>query len=222
MMCINIVNPTSGGLIFRTPFSHNDTMGFELPGLEYEYDALEPHIDAQTMELHHSKHHAGYTAKLNAAIAGTEMDSMGIEELIVDKFDNPAVRNNGGGFWNHSIFWSTMSPEGGGEPSGPLSNAIEDAFGSFESMKEQFSSAAMTRFGSGWAWLCVTNGELCICSTPNQDNPLMTGEGIPIVGIDVWEHAYYKSYGPGRANYIQAWWNVVDWKAVADNYESAL
>jgi len=209
-------------LIFITPFSDTDTMGFELPELEYAYDALEPHIDAETMELHHSKHHAGYTAKLNAAIAGTEMDVMEIEELMVEKFDNAAVRNNGGGYWNHRLFWSTMSPNGGGEPTGSLRNAIDDAFGSFESMKEEFSNAAMTRFGSGWAWLCVVNGSLCICSTPNQDNPLMTGDGIPILGIDVWEHAYYKSYGPGRGNYIQAWWNVVDWVAVVDNYESAL
>jgi len=197
-------------------------MGFELPELEYAYDALEPHIDAETMELHHSKHHAGYTAKLNAAIEGTEMVAMEIEELMVEEFDNAAVRNNGGGYWNHRLFWSTMSPNGGGEPTGSLRNAIDDTFGSFESMKEEFSNAAMTRFGSGWAWLCVVNGSLCICSTANQDNPLMTGEGIPILGIDVWEHAYYKSYGPGRANYIQAWWNVVDWVAVVDNYESAL
>ena len=197
-------------------------MGFELPELEYAYDALEPHIDAETMELHHSKHHAGYTAKLNAAIEGTEKDAMEIEELMVEEFDNAAVRNNGGGYWNHRLFWSTMSPNGGGEPTGSLRNAIDDAFGSFESMKEEFSNAAMTRFGSGWAWLCVVNGSLCICSTPNQDNPLMTGDGIPILGIDVWEHAYYKSYGPGRGNYIQAWWNVVDWVAVVDNYESAL
>jgi len=209
-------------LIFITPFSVIDTMGFELPELEYAYDALEPHIDAETMELHHSKHHAGYTAKLNAAIEGTEKDAMEIEELMVEEFDNAAVRNNGGGYWNHRLFWSTMSPNGGGEPAGSLRNAIDDTFGSFESMKEEFSNAAMTRFGSGWAWLCVVNGSLCICSTPNQDNPLMTGEGIPILGIDVWEHAYYKSYGPGRANYIQAWWNVVDWGAVADIYESVL
>lgn len=197
-------------------------MGFELPELEYEYDALEPHIDAETMELHHSKHHAGYTAKLNAAIEGTEMDEMAIEELMVDRFDIPAVRNNGGGYWNHSLFWKTMSPDGGGEPSGVLANSIDDSFGSFESMKEEFATAAMTRFGSGWAWLCVTDGKLCICSTPNQDNPLMTGEGIPILGIDVWEHAYYKNYGPGRGDYIQAWWKVVDWKSVAENFEASL
>ena len=205
-----------------TPFSVTDTMGFELPELEYAYDALEPHIDAETMELHHSKHHAGYTANLNAAIDGTDMESKGIEELMVENFDNAAVRNNGGGFWNHRLFWSTMSPDGGGDPSGNLANAIDDSFGSFDSMKEQFAKAAMTRFGSGWAWLCVVNGALTICSTPNQDNPLMTGEGVPILGIDVWEHAYYKSYGPGRASYIQAWWNVVDWGAVTENYEASI
>ena len=150
------------------------------------------------------------------------MESKGIEELMVENFDNAAVRNNGGGFWNHRLFWSTMSPDGGGDPSGNLANAIDDSFGSFDSMKEQFAKAAMTRFGSGWAWLCVVNGALTICSTPNQDNPLMTGEGVPILGIDVWEHAYYKSYGPGRASYIQAWWNVVDWGAVAENYEASI
>ena len=212
----------SGGLISNTPNPMLDTMGFDLPELGYAYDALEPHIDAETMELHHSKHHAGYTAKLNAAIEGTEMDDMGIENLMIEHFDNAAVRNNGGGYWNHRMFWSTMSPNSGGEPSGDLANAIADSFGSFDSMKEQFSNAAMTRFGSGWAWLCVTHGGLCICSTPNQDNPLMTGEGVPILGLDVWEHAYYKNYGPGRANYIEAWWNVIDWPAVAENYLGAI
>ena len=197
-------------------------MAYELPNLSYAYDALEPNIDARTMEIHHSKHHAGYVAKVNAAIEGTEMEGIGIEELMGEKFDNAAVRNNGGGYWNHSLFWSTMSPNGGGEPSGILANAITDSFGSFEAMKEELAKAAMTRFGSGWAWLCVSDGTLCICSTPNQDNPLMTGEGVPILGVDVWEHAYYKSYGPGRANYIQAWWNVVDWGSVADNYEAAI
>ena len=154
-------------------------MGFELPELGYDYDSLEPHIDAETMELHHSKHHAGYTAKLNAAIEGTDMESMSIEELLVGHFDNAAVRNNGGGFWNHRMFWETMSPSGGGDPTGDLANAISDAFGSFESMKAQLKDSAMTRFGSGWAWLCVGGDSLCICSTPNQDNPLMLGEGIP-------------------------------------------
>jgi len=212
----------SGGLISTTPNSNIDTMGFELPELEYAYDALEPHIDAETMELHHSKHHAGYTAKLNAAIEGTNLEELGIEQLIMDHSDNAAIRNNGGGYWNHRLFWETMSPSGGNEPSGDLANAITDAFGSLDSMKEQIANSAMTRFGSGWAWLCVANGTLCICSTPNQDNPLMNGEGVPILGIDVWEHAYYKNYGPGRANYIQAWWNVVNWDAVAKNFALAI
>ena len=212
----------AGGLIFSTPNSIIDTMGFELPELEYAYDSLEPHIDAETMELHHSKHHAGYTAKLNAAIEGTEMDSLGIEDLMINHMDNAAIRNNGGGFWNHVIFWETMSPDGGGEPEGELANAINDSFGSFQSMKDQFSDTAMTRFGSGWAWLCVSDGQLFICSTPNQDNPLMLGEGIPILGLDVWEHAYYKNYGPARGDYTAAWWNVVNWSAVSDKYHAAI
>ena len=193
-----------------------------MPELKYAYDALEPHIDALTMEIHHTKHHAAYTANLNAAIDGTDMDGKSIEELLIENFDNNAVRNNGGGFWNHSLFWNIMSPNGGGEPTGELSSAINDAFGSFDSMKEEFAKAAMTRFGSGWAWLCVSDGSLCILSTPNQDNPIMHGEGIPIMGIDVWEHAYYKKYGPGRADYINSWWNVVDWAIVLENYRNAL
>ena len=193
-----------------------------MPELDYAYDALEPHIDALTMEIHHSKHHAGYTANLNAAIEGTEMDGKTIEEIMVENCDNNAVRNNGGGFWNHSLFWKIMSPDGGGEPDGGLAGAIDDAFGSFESMKEEFAKAAMTRFGSGWAWLCVSDGSLCICSSPNQDNPLMEGKGVPILGLDVWEHAYYKKYGPGRADYIQSWWNVVDWETVSENYQKSL
>lgn len=198
-------------------------MTFELPELGYAYDALEPHLDALTMEIHHSKHHAGYTAKLNAAIEGTDMASKSIEDLLANHCDNAAVRNNGGGFWNHRLFWEIMSPNGGGSPAGNLATAIDDAFGSFEAMQSEFANAAMTRFGSGWAWLCVNNdGGLCICSTPNQDNPLMDGSGTPILGIDVWEHAYYKKFGPGRGDYISAWWNVVDWNAVSGNYESAL
>jgi Fe-Mn family superoxide dismutase len=196
-------------------------MSFELPELGYGYDELEPHLDALTMEIHHSKHHAGYTANLNAAIEGTDMAELSIEELITEHFDNAAVRNNGGGFWNHSLFWKIMSPNGGGSPQGDIARAIDDSFGSFESMKEEFSKAAMTRFGSGWAWLCSTNGGLCICSTANQDNPLMTGEGIPILGIDVWEHAYYKKFGPARADYVNSWWNVVDWDEVNANFLSA-
>ena len=194
-------------------------MGFELPELDYGYDELEPHIDAETMELHHSKHHAGYTAKLNAAIIDTEMEEMPIEQLIVEHFENPAVRNNGGGYWNHCLFWKTMGPNGGGMPTGRLASAIDDSFGTFESMKEQFANAAMTRFGSGWAWLCVSSGTLSICSTGNQDNPLMTSEGIPILGLDVWEHAYYKKFGPGRGDYIDSWWNVVDWSVVSQNFD---
>ena len=196
-------------------------MSFELPELGYGYDELEPHLDALTMEIHHSKHHAGYTANLNAAVEGTDMAELSIEELITEHFDNAAVRNNGGGFWNHSLFWKIMSPNGGGSPQGDIARAIDDSFGSFESMKEEFSKAAMTRFGSGWAWLCSTNGGLCICSTANQDNPLMTGEGIPILGIDVWEHAYYKKFGPARADYVNSWWNVVDWDEVNANFLSA-
>ena len=196
-------------------------MSFELPELGYGYDELEPHLDALTMEIHHSKHHAGYTANLNAAIEGTDMAELSIEELITEHFDNAAVRNNGGGFWNHSLFWKIMSPNGGGSPQGDIARAIDESFGSFESMKEEFSKAAMTRFGSGWAWLCSTNGDLCICSTANQDNPLMTGEGIPILGIDVWEHAYYKKFGPARADYVNSWWNVVDWDEVNANFLSS-
>ena len=196
-------------------------MSFELPELGYGYDELEPHLDALTMEIHHSKHHAGYTANRNAAVEGTDMAELSIEELITEHFDNAAVRNNGGGFWNHSLFWKIMSPNGGGSPQGDIARAIDDSFGSFESMKEEFSKAAMTRFGSGWAWLCSTNGDLCICSTANQDNPLMTGEGIPILGIDVWEHAYYKKFGPARADYVNSWWNVVDWDEVNANFLSA-
>ena len=197
-------------------------MGFELPELEYDYDALEPHLDSQTMELHHSKHHAGYTANLNAAIQGTEHEGKSIEEIMIDGMDNPAIRNNGGGYWNHSLFWKIMSPSGGGEPKGNLGNAINDQFGSFSEMKDQVKNAAMTRFGSGWAWLCVSGSELTICSTSNQDNPLMTGEGVPILGIDVWEHAYYKKFGPGRGDYIDSWWNVVDWDIVSGLYENTL
>ena len=197
-------------------------MPFELPELDYEYDALEPHLDALTMEIHHSKHHAGYTSKLNAAIEGTSMDGLSIEELLTNHSDNNAVRNNGGGFWNHRLFWSIMCPSGGGQPDGELASAIDEKFGSFESFQKEFANAAMTRFGSGWAWLCVdNNGGLCICSSPNQDNPLMDSSGHPILGIDVWEHAYYKKFGPGRGDYIASWWNVVDWPQVSANYHSA-
>ena len=191
-------------------------MSFELPELGYDYDALEPHLDALTMEIHHTKHHNAYTNNLNAAIAGTEMADKTIEELISHHCDNIAIRNNGGGYWNHRFFWQIMSPTGGGVPTGELAEAIDSQFGSFDEMKSQFATAAMTRFGSGWAWLVVdAKGMLSITSTPNQDNPLMTGAGTPILGLDVWEHAYYKKFGPGRADYIAAWWNVIDWTAVA-------
>ncbi|MCH2349463.1 MAG: superoxide dismutase [Candidatus Poseidoniales archaeon] len=194
-------------------------MTFELPDLGYAYDALEPHIDALTMEIHHTKHHAAYTANLNGAIDDTDMADKSIEDLLRDHNDNAAVRNNGGGYWNHCFFWNVMSPDGGGSPTGPVSDAINAAFGSFEEMQTALNKAGMTRFGSGWAWLMVTgDGSLAITSCPNQDNPLMDGSGTPILGVDVWEHAYYKKYGPGRADYLAAWWNVVDWDAVNDNY----
>ena len=193
-------------------------MAFELPNLPYAYDALEPHIDARTMEIHHGKHHAGYTSKLNAAIDGTELASKDIETLLKEHSDNGAVRNNGGGFWNHSLFWNSMSPNGGGNPEGALAEAIDRDFGSFDNFKNEFSKAAATRFGSGWAWLCVTGGKLEVCSSANQDNPLMPGVGCggrPILGLDVWEHAYYLNYQNRRPDYINAFFNVVDWNAVA-------
>ena len=193
-------------------------MAFELPNLPYAYDALEPHIDARTMEIHHGKHHAGYTSKLNAAIDGTELASKDIETLLKEQSDNGAVRNNGGGFWNHSLFWNSMSPNGGGNPEGALAEAIDRDFGSFDNFKNEFSKAAATRFGSGWAWLCVTGGKLEVCSSANQDNPLMPGVGCggrPILGLDVWEHAYYLNYQNRRPDYINAFFNVVDWNAVA-------
>ena len=197
-------------------------MAFELPDLGYDYDSLEPHLDALTMEIHHSKHHNAYTNNLNAAIAGTEMEGKSIEDLLANHTDNPAVRNNGGGFWNHALFWNLMSPNGGGEPTGAIADAINSAFGSFEQMKAEFSNAAVTRFGSGWAWLSVSaDGTLVITSTPNQDNPLMDGSGSPVLAVDVWEHAYYKKFGPARADYLSAWWNVVNWDTVNELYQSA-
>ena len=197
-------------------------MAFELPDLGYDYDSLEPHLDALTMEIHHSKHHNAYTSNLNAAISGTEMEGKSIEDLLANHTDSPAVRNNGGGFWNHTLFWRLMSPNGGGEPTGAVADAINSAFGSFEQMKEEFSKAAVTRFGSGWAWLSVSaDGTLAISSTPNQDNPLMDGSGSPVLGVDVWEHAYYKKFGPARADYLSAWWNAVNWDTVNELYQSA-
>ena len=198
-------------------------MSFELPQLSYAYDELEPHIDARTMEIHHSKHHQGYTNNLNNAISGTDLEGKSILDILSNCSDKPAVRNNGGGFYNHSMFWEIMSPNGGGNPSGELADSINSAFGSFEAFKDAFSKAAATRFGSGWAWLCVTDGKLEVCSTPNQDNPLM-GEGCggtPILGLDVWEHAYYLNYQNRRPDYINAFFNVVDWGKVSENYSSA-
>ncbi|MFY0655077.1 MAG: superoxide dismutase [Cyclobacteriaceae bacterium] len=199
-------------------------MAFELPSLPYAHDALEPHIDARTMEIHHGKHHNAYVTKLNGAIAGTEMEGKSIEDICVQHSDVPAVRNNGGGHFNHSLFWTIMSPNGGGAPSGDLAAAIDAAFGSFDAFKDAFSNAAATRFGSGWAWLCVKDGKLEVCSSANQDNPLMPGVGCggtPILGLDVWEHAYYLNYQNRRPDYISAFFNVVDWDAVAARFAGA-
>tara|TARA_Y100000385_G_scaffold226749_1_gene237454 strand:+ start:76 stop:675 length:600 start_codon:yes stop_codon:yes gene_type:complete len=198
-------------------------MSYTLPQLNYAYDALEPNIDARTMEIHHSKHHNGYTSKLNAAIEGTEMEGKSLEELFKNHMDNNAVRNNGGGYWNHCLFWEVMAPNGGGTPSGDLASAIDSAFGSFEDFKNAFASAAATQFGSGWAWLCVKNGKLEVCSTANQDNPLMDKGcgGSPILGLDVWEHAYYLNYQNRRPDYINAFFNVINWDVVSDKFNSA-
>lgn len=199
-------------------------MAFELPSLPYAYDALEPHIDARTMEIHHSKHHNGYTNNLNTAIQGTELENKSIEEILKNiSSASGAVRNNGGGYYNHSLFWEVMSPNGGGAPSGALGDAINRDFGSFDAFKEEFAKAAATRFGSGWAWLCKDDsGKLSVCSTANQDNPLMDIDagcsGTPILGLDVWEHAYYLNYQNRRPDYISAFWNVVNWEKVAENY----
>lgn len=198
-------------------------MAFELAPLPYAHNALEPHIDTKTMEIHHGKHHAAYTTNLNAAIAGTDLEEKSIEEILKVCKDKPAVRNNGGGFYNHNLFWQIMSPNGGGEPTGELASAINETFGSFANFKEEFSKAAATRFGSGWAWLCVTNGKLEVCSTANQDNPLM-GEGCqgtPILGLDVWEHAYYLLYQNRRPDYVNAFFNVINWDEVARRYADA-
>ena len=200
-------------------------MAFELPKLGYAYDALEPNIDARTMEIHHSKHHNGYTTKLNGAIAGTDLEGKSIEDILNTlDMSNGAVRNNGGGFYNHSLFWTVMNPDNKGELSGDLKNAIMEAFGSFDNFKDTFSNAAATQFGSGWAWLCVLpGGKVEVCSTPNQDNPLMPGVtcgGTPILGLDVWEHAYYLNYQNRRPDYINAFFNVINWNEVASRYEA--
>jgi len=195
-------------------------MSFELPSLKYSYDSLEPHIDSKTMEIHHGKHHAGYTNNLNNAIKGSDLDGKNIEEILSSlNLDNAAIRNNGGGFYNHCLFWDILSPSGGGNPTGELAAAISNSFGSFEEFKTLFSNAAATRFGSGWAWLCVfPGGKLEVCSTANQDNPLMKGigcGGTPILALDVWEHAYYLNYQNRRPDYIAGFFNVVDWSKVS-------
>ncbi len=200
-------------------------MAFQLPDLPYAFDALEPHIDARTMEIHHDKHHAGYTSKLNAAIEGTDLEGKSIEELMTVASSNTGVRNNGGGFYNHSLFWQVMSPAGGGTPSGDLADAINNDLGSFDSFKDEFSKAAGSRFGSGWAWLCVDgDGKLFVTSSPNQDNPLMDvadKKGTPILGLDVWEHAYYLNYQNRRPDYVSAFFNVINWDEVGKRYAAA-
>ena len=200
-------------------------MAFELPDLPYAFDALEPHIDARTMEIHHDRHHAGYTNNLNNAIAGTDLEGKSIEEIISNVSGNGAVRNNGGGYYNHNLFWTVMSPNGGGAPSGELASAIDQKFGSLDGFKDEFSKAAATRFGSGWAWLIVDGaGNLAVTSTPNQDNPLMDVaevKGTPILGLDVWEHAYYLNYQNRRPDYINAFFNVINWDQVNANLAAA-
>ncbi len=200
-------------------------MAFQLPDLPYAYDALEPNIDARTMEIHYTKHHGGYVSKLNAAIAGTDLEKQSLEDILrnVSKH-SVAVRNNGGGHWNHSLFWKVMAPNGGGLPEGELADAINSAFDSFDKFKEIFSGAAVSRFGSGWAWLIVDNGKLDVISTANQDNPLMDvvdTNGTPILGLDVWEHAYYLKYQNRRPEYVSNFWNVINWPEVAARYAAA-
>jgi Fe-Mn family superoxide dismutase len=200
-------------------------MSFTLPALPYAFDALEPHIDARTMEIHHGKHHQGYTNNLNGAIEGTDLEGKSIEAILESlDMNNGAVRNNGGGFYNHRLFWEVMSPNGGGEPTGDLAAAINEACGSCEAFKDAFSTAAKTQFGSGWAWLCVhKGGKVEVCSTPNQDNPLMPGvtcDGTPILGLDVWEHAYYLNYQNRRPDYVNAFFNVINWEEVSKRYEA--
>ena len=201
-------------------------MAFELPKLKYAFDALEPHIDARTMEIHHDKHHAGYTSKLNDAVKGTDLEGKTIENILQNlDMENKAVRNNGGGFYNHNLYWEIMSPEGGGKPNGELAAAIDSAYGSFEAFKDEFSKAGATQFGSGWAWLCVhEGGKVDVCSSANQDNPLMPGigcGGTPILGMDVWEHAYYLKYQNQRPAYIEAFFNVINWDEVSKRYAQA-
>ena len=199
-------------------------MKFELPTLNYAYDALEPNIDARTMEIHHTKHHNGYTNNLNNAISGTDLEGKTIEEICKSDNLSPAVRNNGGGYYNHCLFWELLSPNGGGSPDGAIADAIINEFGSFDNFKDEFSKSAATRFGSGWAWLCVKDGGLCICSTANQDNPLMNDScgGTPILCLDVWEHAYYLNYQNRRPDYINAFFNLINWNKVNELYTQAL
>lgn len=200
-------------------------MAFELPKLNYAYNALEPHIDARTMEIHHTKHHQAYVTNLNNAIAATDLENMSLEDILKNVSKHPvAVRNNGGGHWNHTMFWEIMKPNGGGEPTGDLAAAINKAFGSFATFKDEFNKAAATRFGSGWAWLIVHDGKLVVSSTPNQDNPLMDiaeVKGTPILGLDVWEHAYYLNYQNRRPDYISAFWNIINWAEVERRFKSA-
>ena len=201
-------------------------MAFELPQLPYAHDALEPHIDAQTMQIHHTKHHQAYVTNLNNAIAGTELEGKSLEDLMQNIASAPAaVRNNGGGHWNHSLFWTVLGPNGGGEPTGAIGEAITQAFGSYEKFKEEFTKAATTRFGSGWAWLCKqSDGSVKICSTPNQDNPLMPDagcQGIPVLGLDVWEHSYYLKYQNRRPDYIAAFYNAINWNEVNRRFQAA-
>jgi Fe-Mn family superoxide dismutase len=198
-------------------------MAYSVPDLSYAFDALEPHIDARTMEIHHDKHHAAYVTNLNAALEGTGLGDQSIEALIssldqVPEDKRTAVRNNGGGHANHSLFWEIMSPNGGGSPTGDLAAAIDSTFGSLDDLKAQVNDAGVKRFGSGWSWLVKTGSGLAVISTPNQDSPLMDGSGTPLLGIDVWEHAYYLNYQNRRPDYLAAWWNVVDWDAVAARY----
>jgi Fe-Mn family superoxide dismutase len=204
---------------------NNNSMAFELPQLPYAYDALEPHIDARTMEIHHSKHHNAYITNVNAAIAGTELEGKSIEDILKNlDMKNMAVRNNGGGHFNHSLFWTVMSPNGGGLPTGELAAAIDSDLGSFDAFKAAFAKAGATQFGSGWAWLCVKDGKLEVCGTPNQDNTLMPGVGCggtPILGMDVWEHAYYLNYQNRRPDYIEAFFNVINWDEVSKRYAAA-
>jgi len=200
-------------------------MAFTLPPLPYDYNALDPNIDEQTMHIHHDKHHQGYVDNLNKAVAGTDNENKSLEELVKNAGSlSTAIRNNGGGHWNHSFFWEIMSPNGGGQPEGKLADAINEAFGSFDEMKEKFNAAGAGRFGSGWAWLGVADGKLTICSTPNQDNPLMDVaecKCTPVLGCDVWEHAYYLKYQNRRAEYLKNFWNLVNWKKASENFENA-